>query len=407
MRILITNNSLAYRAGSELYVRDLAIGLLARGHTPVAYSSHLGEVAEEIRAATVPVVSALDGLPPPDVIHGQHHLDTMVALLHFPGVPAIYFCHGWMPWEELPPRFPRILRYVAVDHTCRDRLVFERGIAEDSVRVLFNWVDLERFKPRRPLPRRPKRALVFSNYATEQNSISAVRKACARAGIVLDVLGLGVDKACAKPEGVLGNYDIVFSKGRAALEALAVGTAVILCDAMGAGPMVTTDNVDRLRPLNFGIRTLCNPVNADLLAREIACYNPRDAFEVSRRVRATAGREPVLDELLSIYQEVIEEHHRGLEDNLIAEERATAAYLCELLPRLKQRDQVARTLEAQLAESERAKQFLGSWRGLGLRSRNRTIKSKLLQIVNRSIGSVVPWVQSESLRKKFVRISKE
>src|SRR2546430_4332475 len=32
------------------------------------------------------------------------------------------FCHGWLPWEETPPHFPRILRYVAVDHTCRDRL---------------------------------------------------------------------------------------------------------------------------------------------------------------------------------------------------------------------------------------------------------------------------------------------
>ncbi|MDQ2936824.1 MAG: glycosyltransferase [Acidobacteriota bacterium] len=175
MRILITNNGLSSRAGSELYVRDLAIGLLARGHTPVAYSSDLGDVAEEIRAANVPVVNTLEGLPPPDVIHGQHHLDTMVALLHFPGVPAIYVCHGWLPWEELPPRFPRILRYVAVDHVCRDRLV-ERRITDDRIRVLLNWVDLERFKPRPPLPERPKRALVFSNHATEQNSISAVRK---------------------------------------------------------------------------------------------------------------------------------------------------------------------------------------------------------------------------------------
>jgi hypothetical protein len=354
-------------------------------------------VAEEIRAATVPVVSSLDGLPPPDVIHGQHHLDTMVALLHFPGVPAIYVCHGWLPWEELPPRFPRILRYVAVDHTCRDRLVFERGIAEDRVRLLFNWVDLERFRPRCPLPKRPKRALVFSNYATEESPLRAVRKACARAGIVVDVLGSGVDEACAKPEAVLGNYDIVFSKGRAALEALAVGSAVILCDAMGAGPMVTMGNVDRLRPLNFGIRALCNPVNADLLAREIACYNPLDAFEVSKHIRASAGRESALDELVSVYQEVTDEHHRGLEDDLIAEERAAAAYLCELLPRLKQSDQVARVLATHLAESERAQQFPGNWRGFGLHSRNRAIKSRLVHLIHRYIGSVINrWYKAKA-----------
>ncbi|MDQ2936825.1 MAG: hypothetical protein M3R67_04890 [Acidobacteriota bacterium] len=213
-------------------------------------------------------------------------------------------------------------------------------------------------------------------------------------------------KVCAKPEAVLGDYDIVFAKGRSALEALAVGTAVILCDATGAGSMVTTGNVDRLRPLNFGFRTLCNPVNVDILTREIECYNRRDALAVSQRIRAIAGREHALDELLSIYQEITEEHQRGLADDLDAEERAAAAYLSELLPRLKLRDQAARALAEQLAESERAKKFLGNWRGLGLRSGNRTITSKFLQIVDKAIGSVVkPLLQSESLRKK-VRANK-
>jgi hypothetical protein len=59
VRVLITNNTLAARAGSELYVRDLALALLARGHQPIAYSRRLGEVAAEIRRATVPVVDDL------------------------------------------------------------------------------------------------------------------------------------------------------------------------------------------------------------------------------------------------------------------------------------------------------------------------------------------------------------
>lgn len=42
LRILITNNTLANRAGSELYVRDLATALLDGGHTPIAYSTILG-----------------------------------------------------------------------------------------------------------------------------------------------------------------------------------------------------------------------------------------------------------------------------------------------------------------------------------------------------------------------------
>src|ERR1700676_296226 len=82
LRILITNNTLAARAGSELYVRDLASGLLERGHTPIAYSLQLGEVAQEIRAAGIPVVADLNALAAaPDVIHGHHNLETMIALL--------------------------------------------------------------------------------------------------------------------------------------------------------------------------------------------------------------------------------------------------------------------------------------------------------------------------------------
>ena len=97
-------------------MRDLALGLMARGHTPIVYSTQLGEVAEEIRAATIPVVADFDKIgAAPDVIHGQHHLETMTALMHFAEAPAVYFCHGWLPWEERPPKFPRIIRYLAVN----------------------------------------------------------------------------------------------------------------------------------------------------------------------------------------------------------------------------------------------------------------------------------------------------
>src|SRR5262249_52125577 len=151
---------------------------LKRGHTPVAYSTVMGEVAAELRAGTVPVVDNLDAISiPPDIIHGQHHLETMTALLRFPRVPAVYFCHGWLPWEEAPPRFPRILRYVAVDHTCRDRLLFEHGISESRIKVLMNFVDLDRFQPREPLPARPRRALVFSNRIAD-DQVANIRAAC-------------------------------------------------------------------------------------------------------------------------------------------------------------------------------------------------------------------------------------
>ena len=331
LRILIANDGLDRRAGTEVYVRDLALWLLARGHTPVVFSTVLGDVARELRAATVPVIDDLDSLgAEPDVIHGHHHLEAMMALLHFPRTPAIHFCHGWNSWLDEPPHFPRILRYVAVDHTARDRLILESGIPEERVRVLLNFVDLERFKPRGPLPARPARALLFSNHASGETHLGVVRAACARAGLELDVVGSGVGKPCAEPENLLGGYDIVFAKARAALEAMAVGAAVVLCDATGMGPMVTTKELERLRPLNFGVRALREPLSAERLAREIETYDPADAAEVSRRVRASAGRDAALDELVCLYEEVVAEYKSGGGGDARAEGRAAAAYLRQL-----------------------------------------------------------------------------
>ena len=113
MRVLITNNTLTQRAGTELYVRDLALALRSRGHEPVAFSTLLGEVAEELSQSGVRVIDDLSLLAEkPDIIHGHHHVETMMALLHFLDVPAIYFCHGFLPWEEAPLHFPRVMRYV-------------------------------------------------------------------------------------------------------------------------------------------------------------------------------------------------------------------------------------------------------------------------------------------------------
>ena len=354
LRILITNNTLQHRAGSELYVRDVATSLLSRGHTPISYSTTLGEVAAELRAATIPVIDDLEALAtPPDIIHGQHHLETMTALLRFPEVPAVYFCHGWMPWEETPPRFPRIMRYVAVDHTCRDRLVYENAIPEEQVTVLLNFVDLARFKPRSSLPAHPARALVFSNNAAEETYVGPIKEACRRARIQVDTIGISSGNVVAHPEALVVNYDIVFAKGRAALESLAVGAAVVLCDAAGLGPLVTARELDRLRPLNFGIRALSEPISVDGIERQIALYDSRDAAEVSQRIRATAGRDEAIDRIEALYQDAIKEFRSRADSDARSELLASSRYLRSLGPRLKDQTAAASSwVESRLAAKD-------------------------------------------------------
>jgi hypothetical protein len=228
-----------------------------------------------------------------------------------------------------------VLRYVAVDEPCRERCLSEAGAAPGRIRLLPNFVDLSRFLPRPPLPERPRRALVFSNYATRATQLPAIEVACAQEGIALDVRGTGVGSPCARPHELLREYDLVFAKGRAALEALATGTAVVLCDARGAGPMVTSGAVESLRPLNFGFRALTEPLVPDILVREIRRYDAIDAARACARIRDIAGRDPAIDRLVDLYQEVLAEFAASPPCDPDAEARASARCVRQLGDMLK------------------------------------------------------------------------
>jgi glycosyltransferase involved in cell wall biosynthesis len=327
IRVLITNTNMVSRTGSELYVRDLALALLKRNYAPVVYSPRLGDLAEEIRLATIPVVDNLNALGAvPDLIHGQHHLEAMTALVHFPTVPAIYFCHGWIPWEETPPRHPRILKYVAVSEVTKERLISEHGVPPSQVTIIANFVDLERFVSRPRLPDIPKKALVFSNQATP-NFVEIVQEACAYFNISTDVVGLNNGNPTTKPESILGNYDIVFARGRAALEALAIGTAVICCDVEGVGEMITTSNVERYRRHNLGIRVLNRPISARILGEELERYNAEDAMTVSRIIRSSASLSAAVDEITNMYAAVLTSWRAADRAKTNDENAAVSAYL--------------------------------------------------------------------------------
>src|SRR5580658_2612550 len=114
-RILITNDSLARRGGADTAVRDLALGLQAAGQKPMVYSPHLGELAVELGASSIPVASELRRVPEePDIVHGNQHVETMDALLHFSKALGLFVCHHRMAYMAAPPRIDRIRRYVAV-----------------------------------------------------------------------------------------------------------------------------------------------------------------------------------------------------------------------------------------------------------------------------------------------------
>jgi hypothetical protein len=195
---------------------------------------------------------------------------------------------------------------VAVSEVIRERIMMECNVDASRISLLPNFVDLRRFQPRlAPLPSSPRKALLFSNYATPGGYADVVAQACATHGLSFEVLGRGYGNPTERPEKILPEYDMVFAHGRAALEALAVGAAVICCDKQGAAPMVTTTNLDWFRRHNFGFRAQTHPITLEYLSEQISAYDSNDAAKVSAQIRDTAGLDAAVDRILDLYQECV------------------------------------------------------------------------------------------------------
>jgi len=306
LKILIANIAMIRRTGTQMFVRDLCLGLQKSGHKPMIYSPQLGEIAAEIAASGIPVVNDFSKLPAePVIIHSNQHSEGLEAFLHFPNVWHISVCHGATSHFNIPLLMPYMGHYVAVDDFCYERLHHTYKIPEHRIRVIYNAVDTDRFQLRDPLPKRPRRALVFSNYAGEYPYLEAVKTACQQLDIELDVVGEGVGNLVTHPEKLLGEYDLVFGKARAALEAMAVGCAVVLCDFAGVGKMVTSNNVSEFRRWNFGRKLLTGSHKPDLIVNQIRRYNADDARKVSKYVRVNATLKAAVEQYIQLYQGVL------------------------------------------------------------------------------------------------------
>lgn len=286
LRVLITNLTLAGRTGTEIVSRDLALALKRAGHAPTVYSPHTGAIAEELRAAGVPVVEDIaEVAEAPDVIHGHHVIQTGIAAARFADTPAVFVCHDAVAWHDAPPRLPNVRAFVGVSGRCAGRLIAD-GAPVEAVSVIPNGVDTDRFPPGGPLPRKPRTALAF---ARTQAHLPAVIAACEARGIRLDIVGSAVGRIEASPETLTPNYDLVFASGLTALEAIACLRPVVVCDGRGLAGMATPENYPSMRAENFGLALLDKPLTAETLGAEIDRYDPLAAAALGVKVRREAG----------------------------------------------------------------------------------------------------------------------
>lgn len=320
MRVLITNHRLSERSGPELSTRDLALGLQARGIATAIFTSQAGPLADELREAGIPVVDSPESTPfEPDVIHGQHNLETLVALTCFRKCPAIYAWQGDDPQHELPPTHSRIGRYASGMDPSSD-LLKAAGIDPDRYRRMPTPADLGSAVPDPyAWPRkRIRKAVLCAEIGPLREPLIA---ACADEGIELDV-----DR-----QQLLGDYDLAFASGRLAIEALAAGCSVIAAGPDGIGDAVIEDTYESAISRSFLPDPARPGFDERALGVELACLRINDTSPLAERVRADFDLENSVTAWIELYEEAIAEKPTRV--NARREQKEVANFLKRLASR--------------------------------------------------------------------------
>ncbi len=360
MKILITNHTLRQRGGSELFTAEITCELLSRGHEVCVFSTDPGEVSNELEKLNIPVVDDPGDCPfTPDIIHGQHHLETMTALCLWPNTPAVYMIHGSVPWEEQAPRHPRIMQYLAPSSHFGWIIERDCGVKKTSLGIVRNFFDSKRFTAVKPTDQRTGRALVYHNTTPANGkNWNTLKNACNQANLTLEGIGASFEKTTKTPETVLPDYDVVFAAGRSAIEAMACGCSVILIGAEAMTARVNPDNFDSLMEFNFCPHDQDKPIESSFALEQLDLIRPDETAAVTTRAREELSIDATLGALEKFYQSAIDNFALG-SWNKTANEKNIGRYILSLAAKIKDTDKGRADL---VEQKNRAKRRAERWK---------------------------------------------
>ena len=273
MRVLLATASLAGLGGSETYVVTVADHLQRLGHDIWLYTGERGESSEVAEELGLRVLGPDDPPPEdPDVLVVQDGVVACELAITYPATPQVFVAHSDMFDLQLPPQLPGLTALVVALYDRVEARIRALALEHEVVR-LTQPVDVERFKPTRPLPERPRVALTFGNYVHGER-LALLRRGCERAGIELRHVGAHGQSAARRPQEALNDADIVFAKARAICEAMACGRAAYVFDHNGGEGWVTAESYAWMAADNFGGQSRPRAVDGETLAADLERYEP-------------------------------------------------------------------------------------------------------------------------------------
>ena len=191
LNILIGCLSFKSYTGSELYVYELAKGLIQDGHN-VSICSDIGKpLAEEAGRLGISLYSLNsppgyvlgDGIKTVsqnsktiitkentlykisdvtyDILHLNHKPVTEHLLRLYPETPAICSIHSEVIDLEYPVLSPQIKKYIAIRQEIKDFLVQKFNLPQNKIELIYNPIDEERFKPINTNTENRKKRILF------------------------------------------------------------------------------------------------------------------------------------------------------------------------------------------------------------------------------------------------------
>lgn len=282
MRIILGNNTLDMKAGSETWILTLAAEFKRLGHDVTAYSPYLGFIAMQLEAMGVRCISELKSaktLPTKfslgfvdddtdldfDVIICNHHQITKDLHAAFPNTPIIATVHGILHkdvntgeiWPEHPVLDFKVDQYVAVSPEVQELLKEVHGL--DSV-VVPNFFDLERFSwnPFSEVTDSSQKLrgfLINTNYMGKEDPvIQTVLEVAKHYDAPVRALGMNFVESWDVQDAIK-DVDVVFGMGRSVLEGFCMGKIAVVQGRWGTGGVITQETYPALSESNFSGRS--------------------------------------------------------------------------------------------------------------------------------------------------------
>ena len=263
--------SLAAAGGSQTYIVTVAEQLERLGHGVTLRAIEQGPLAERVRERGLRVVgesAALTGCDVALVLDGPSAYGIKECL---PEVPQVLAGMSDVHDLQLPPLLEGV---VACTVALSDRVAARLRALDPHYEVvrLRQPVDTQRFLPAGALPRRPRRALLLSNYLSGPRH-QRLLEAWSAAGI--ECVSAGEPFAATlTPEQLIATADIVVGKGRVILEAMACARAAYVYDYPGCDGWVTPAVYPALEADAFAGQATAHTGDQASLAADLDLYDP-------------------------------------------------------------------------------------------------------------------------------------